>query len=517
MGLEKLATVSASIAGERARLKKIELLSLFLQDVSPRELPIAVKYLLGELTQGKIGLGAATIRQAWAAAESGANHEFTADLSLTEVDAAFGRIAAVQGKGSQARRVEMLQELLARATETTRSFLARLILGEMRHGALEGLVMEAVAKATGLPPEKIRRAVMLTGDLARVADIASSEGLEGLSEVSMELFRPVQPMLAEPAEDVEDALARLGAAALEYKLDGVRVQVHKQGNQIQVFTRHLKDVTENVPEVVELVRELEFERAILDGEVLALRPDGRPYPFQTTMRRFGRKREIETIRAWLPLSVWFFDCLHADGQSLIDQPTGERHLALADGLPPELIIPRLVTDKLQQASDFLQQAMQAGHEGVMAKSLEAGYSAGGRGQSWLKIKPAHTLDLVILAAEWGSGRRKGWLSNLHLGARDPASGTFAMIGKTFKGLTDKMLSWQTERLLSLETSRDDFTVHVEPKLVAEIAFNEVQRSPHYPSGYALRFARVKRYREDKRPDEADTIATVAGICAQHHP
>jgi DNA ligase-1 len=451
------------------------------------------------------------MHSALASAAGSAVGENADTLSLTDVNTVLAEIAGTKGQGSNNRRQELLAGLLTTTTTAGQRFLGRLILGELRHGALEGIMIEAVAKATNVPAADIRRAVMLAGDLASVAHVAVAEGLGGVRNFSLELFRPVQPMLAETANDVDEALNRLDVAALEYKLDGVRVQIHKDGDEVQVFTRHLNDVTANVPEVVAQMRRLQRRQIILDGEVLALRPDGRPHPFQTTMRRLGRKRDIDAMQKSLPLSVFLFDCLRLDEQSLIDQPTTERHRALSEAVDHRLLVPRLVTSDQEAAGRFLAEALGAGHEGIMAKSIESAYAAGGRGQSWLKIKPAHTLDLVILAAEWGSGRRKGWLSNLHLGARVAASGQFAMIGKTFKGLTDDMLAWQTEQLLASEFSRDEYTVYVEPRLVAEIAFNEVQASPHYASGYALRFARVKRYRSDKLPSEADTIDTVASI------
>jgi DNA ligase-1 len=352
---------------------------------------------------------------------------------------------------------------------------------------------------------------MFAGELPRVAHAALTEGAPALARFSVELFRPVQPMLAGTADEPAAALERLGTAALEYKLDGARVQVHRAGGEVRVYTRRLNDVTAAVPELVERVRALPVSEIVLDGEALALRPDGRPQPFQVTMRRFGRKLDVAAMTRELPLAVYFFDCLYRDGEPLVDRPTGERVAALIDAVPTALVVPRRVTADPAEAQAFLDEALAAGHEGVMAKSLDAPYEAGRRGRAWLKLKPAHTLDLVVLAAEWGSGRRRGWLSNLHLGARDPGTGGFVMLGKTFKGLTDRTLAWQTERLQELEVARDGHTVHVRPELVVEIAFDGVQASPHYPAGLALRFARVKRYRPDKRADEADTIETVRRI------
>ncbi len=354
---------------------------------------------------------------------------------------------------------------------------------------------------------------MLAGSLAEVAHAALTQGVTGLRTFSLTLFQPVLPMLAQPAEDIGAALEQLGEAALEWKLDGARVQVHKSGADVRVYTRNLNDVTSAVPEIVEAMRAVATPVLMLDGEAIVLRADGTPQPFQVTMSRFGRKLDIETARSELPLSVLFFDCLRREGEDLIDRPARERFRALSDALPEALLVPRVVTADVSVARGFLDAALARGHEGVMAKALDAPYEAGGRGGAWLKVKQAHTLDLVILAAEWGHGRRKGWLSNLHLGARDPRDGRFVMLGKTFKGLTDAMLAWQTQRLLELEASRDAYTVYVRPEQVVEIAVNEIQASPHYPAGMALRFARVKGYRPDKKPEEADTIDTVRALFA----
>ena len=372
-------------------------------------------------------------------------------------------------------------------------------------------MLDAIAKAANLPPGRVRAAAMRAGGLAAVAKAALTEGEKGLARFALRVFQPVQPMLAQPAEDVADALERLGTAAFEWKLDGARVQAHKSGGEIRVYTRSLNEVTAAVPEIVAALGDCAAREVILDGETIALKPDGTPYPFQETMRRFGRKLDVEALRATFPLSVFFFDCLLADGKDLTARPAQERLDALAGFLPAKILIPRLVTGDKEAAQVFYDDALARGHEGVMAKALDAPYEAGSRGAGWLKIKKAHTLDLAVIAAEWGSGRRKGWLSNLHLGALDPATGGFVMLGKTFKGMTDKMLAWQTQRLLELETSREGHVVHVRPALVAEVAFNEIQASPTYPGGFALRFARVKRYREDKSAKDADTIESVRAL------
>jgi DNA ligase-1 len=432
-------------------------------------------------------------------------------LALTEVNEAFRDIAATTGPGSTSERVRRLRGLLARATDEERDFLLRLALGELRQGSLAGLMAEAIARASGVPLARVRRAIMVSGDLAAVGRMALEKGEEGLDAFDIRLFQPLEPMLAHTADDVAAALEALGTASLEYKMDGARVQAHKGGGEVRIYTRGLNEVTVAVPEVVEAIAALPVREAILDGEVLALRADGMPQPFQITMRRFGRKLNVEEMRGRLPVAAFLFDCLYLEGESLIDRSTAERIAALSGAVPVELRMPQASTGDRAEAEAFAAAALAAGHEGIMAKALDAPYEAGNRGKSWLKIKRAHTLDLVILAAEWGHGRRQGWLSNLHLGARDPEKGGFVMLGKTFKGLTDGMLEWQTRRLLELELARDAWTVYVRPDLVVEIAFSDVQASPRYPAGLALRLARVKRYRTDKPAAEADTIATVRQI------
>jgi DNA ligase-1 len=523
MLLDELASTSRAVAATSGRNAKVERLAALLARLAPEEIEIGVSYLMGRVPQGRIGVGHRTLYElspapsgplATAAPAGGPSGPVATaaapTLELRAVDGCLARLARVSGSGAAAARRDLLGSLLRAATGAERDFLARLLAGELRQGALEGVMVEAIARAAHAAPAEVRRAVMLAGDAARVARVALTEGAPGLARFRLTLFEPVQPMLAQSAEGVADALGRLGRTQLELKLDGARVQIHKSGRDVRVFTRKLNDVTSAVPEIVERVRALPARALILDGEAIALRPDGAPLPFQETMRRFGRRLEVERLRAELPLSALCFDCLHADGEDLIDRPGEERFAALADSAPQEAVIARLLTQDPAEAEAFLAAALARGHEGVMAKDPRAPYEAGRRGGSWLKIKPAHTLDLVVLAAEWGSGRRRGWLSNLHLGARDPAGG-FVMLGKTFKGLTDEMLAWQTARLLELEVARDAWAVQVRPELVVEIAFNDVQRSPHYPGGVALRFARVKRYRPDKLPAAADTIDTVRAL------
>ena len=506
-----IVTTSHRVGETRKRLVKIELLATLLERLRGEEIEIAIAFLSGILRQGAIGIGPAVLRKAMGR-DSGLPPPATnPEIRLREVDATFREILEVKGKGSGGAKLALLRSLAERATGEERRFLALLILGELRQGALEGVMVEAVARASKLPRAAVRRAVMVRGELAPVASAALRDGEAGLERFRIDLFRPLQPMLAQPADDVGDALERLGEAALEVKLDGARIQVHKAGDEVRVFSRRLNEVTAAVPEVVEVTRRLPARELIADGEVIALKDGGRPHPFQVTMRRFGRKLDVEAMRRTLPLSPFLFDLIYLDGDELLDEPQSRRFTALRELSSGELLIPHLLTADEGEARAFLQEAMRGGHEGVMAKDVAAAYQAGGRGRSWLKVKPVHTLDLVVLAAEWGHGRRQGWLSNLHLGARDPERGGFVMLGKTFKGLTDKLLAWQTEKLQQIELGRDRHTVHVEPKLVVEIAFNDLQASPRYPGGLALRFARVKRYRDDKTADQADTIGTVRRI------
>jgi DNA ligase-1 len=502
--LADVASTSAAVAATRSRLAKREALADCLRRLEPEEVAVAVAYLAGELPHDPIGVGWAALRELPPPAGG-------PTLELPEVDAALRGIGAAAGPGSQAARRGLLRDLFARATEPEQRFLAGLLRGELRQGAQEGVMVDAVAQAAGVPLAAVRRACMLSGDLGAVAATALGEGEEALARFRLDVLRPLQPMLAQTAEDAADALARLGAAAFEWKLDGARIQVHRLGEEVRVYTRNLADITARVPELVEAVRALPVEAVVLDGEAIALDRDRRPRPFQVTMSRFGSRVDVEEHRRRVPLSGVFFDVLHLDGEDLLDRPARERFAALAAALPGELRVPRIETADPAEADGFLAAALAHGHEGVMAKALDAPYEAGRRGGSWLKIKRAHTLDLVVLAVEWGSGRRRGWLSNLHLGARDPATGGFVMLGKTFKGMTDEMLAWQTERLLALEERTDGHVVHVRPELVVEIAFDGVQASSRYPGGVALRFARVKGYREDKRPDEADTIDTIRSL------
>jgi DNA ligase-1 len=506
MTFARLVETSRRVTETPGRRAKIALLAELLRTLPPEELEIGVAYLSGAVRQARLGIGWATIQASLpdsAAAEP--------SVALAELDLALGRIAAAAGPGSAGERQRLLRELLLRLTAPEQRFLGALLVGELRQGALEGLVLEAVAQAAGVPAREVRRAAMMAGDLPAVARAVLTGGGEALGGFAVRLFQPVQPMLAGTAESEAEAVAELGEAGLEYKLDGARVQIHKLGDEVRIYSRRLNEVTPAVPELVELARSLPPRELIVEGEAIALRPDGTPHPFQTTMRRFGRRLEVERVRETLPLTLVLFDLLHLDGASLIDRPYRERIALLDRSVPPELVVPRLLTASPDAGAAFLRQALDRGHEGIMAKALDAPYEAGQRGRRWLKIKPVRTLDLVVLAAEWGHGRRKGWLSNLHLGARDEAGGGFVMLGKTFKGMTDEMLAWQTGRLLELETSREGHVVRVRPELVVEVAFNDLQASPQYPGGLALRFARIKGYRPDKSPAEADTLATLREI------
>jgi DNA ligase-1 len=494
MLLADLAATSQAVAATGARTGKVALLASALREAGPEEVAAAVAFLSGELRQRQIGVGWAAVRELPPAAGE-------PSLTVAEVDAAFGRIGALAGAGSQAARREALAALFARATGEEQAFLRGVLLGDVRQGALAGVMTEALVAATGLPRADVRRACMLRGDLGAVAEVAVREGAPGLAAIRLEVGRPVQPMLAGTAADVDAALARIHPAAVEVKLDGARIQVHRDGEDVAVFTRTLDDVTARVPEVVASALSLPVRAAVLDGEAIALRPDGRPHPFQVTGSRFSTRGAHE-----VGLSSFHFDVLHLDGEDLLDRPGATRFEALASVVPEALRVPRTVAEEPEVARAFLEDALASGHEGVMVKSLAAAYEAGRRGSGWLKVKPVHTLDLVVLGVEWGHGRRRGWLSNLHLGARHGDG--FVMLGKTFKGLTDQMLAWQTERLLQLETWRDGHVVHVRPELVVEIAFDGVQASPRYPGGVALRFARVLRHRPDKPAAEADTLDAV---------
>jgi DNA ligase 1 len=503
-----VAATSVDVGGTSSRLTKVAHIADLLRRAAPDPglVAIIVSWLSGELRQRQIGVGWASLRSRPPAAA----HPV---LTVARVDATFSEIGAVAGKGAQARRAELVAGLFTAATEAEQTFLLRLLSGELRQGALAGIMTDAVAKATGIPAVAVQRAAMLGGDLPAVAAAGLSGGAMALEAFTLRVGRPVGPMLAQTATNVADALERHGGTTVfEAKLDGARVQIHRAGDAVTVYTRSLDDVTARLPEVVQATLALPVSDLIADGEAIALRPDNRPHRFQVTASRFGRSVDVAAAQVARPLSVFFFDILHCDGVDLLDAPTTNRLATLDALVPSRQRVDRLVTSDPAEAADFLDATLAAGHEGVMAKAPAAPYQAGRRGAGWLKVKPVHTLDLVVLAVEWGSGRRRGKLSNIHLGARDPATGGFVMLGKTFKGMTDAMLDWQTARFTELAVGgTDGHVVVVRPEQVVEIAFDGVQASSRYPGGLALRFARVVRYRDDKSPAEADTIDTVRAL------
>ncbi len=497
-----LARTSAAVAADSARLAKIRHLAELLARVGPEEAEIAIAYLSGELPQRQIGVG-------WRSLQELPEPRLAATATLTQIDAYLERIKAQSGPGSQTARRTLVTELFGAATRQEQTFLSRLLTGELRQGALDGVMIEAIAKAADVPSAEVRRALMLRGWLPAVGAAALAGGVTALRDFHLEVGRPVAPMLAQSAPTVTAALEKIGGpAAIEWKLDGIRIQAHRSGDDIRVFTRTLEDITAQVPELVEAVRGLTATDIVLDGEVIALREDASPLPFQVTASRVATKigpREV-------PLSVFFFDALRVDGTDLLDLPDADRHAALTAAVPSTLITPRVVTEDAEEGEEFFAEAVRAGHEGVVVKAPSTVYAAGRRGAGWIKVKPRHTLDLVVLAAEWGHGRREGKLSNLHLGAYDPETGGFVMLGKTFKGLTDALLAWQTERFLELaDGPTTEWTVPLKPELVVEIAFDGVQRSTRYEGGMALRFARVLRYRPDKRAENADPVSAVRAL------
>ncbi|WP_228183292.1 ATP-dependent DNA ligase [Streptomyces anulatus] len=506
MLLAELAQVSLAVAATSARSRKTALLADLFRNAGPEDVPVVIPYLAGRLPQGRIGVGRRSLGDPVEPASG-------PTLTVTGVDAELTALAATSGPGSQALRRERLRALFAAATADEQRFLWALLTGEVRQGALDAVAADALAHAAGAPPADVRRAVMLAGSLQDVARVLLAEGPGALGAFRLTVGRPVQPMLAQTAASVGEALDKLGPCAVEEKLDGIRVQVHRDGDRIRAYTRTLDDITDRLPELVTAVAALDARRFVLDGELIALGEDGRPRPFQETASRVGSRRDVAGAAAHVPVVPVFFDALLVDDEDLLDRPFTDRHAALARLLPESLRVRRtLVADpdapEARSAADaFLADTLERGHEGVVAKDLSAAYSAGRRGASWLKVKPVHTLDLVVLAVERGSGRRTGKLSNLHLGARRP-DGTFAMLGKTFKGLTDALLDWQTEKLTELATDDDGHVVTVRPELVVEIAYDGLQRSTRYPAGVTLRFARVLRYREDKTAREADTVETV---------
>ncbi|MZD05187.1 ATP-dependent DNA ligase [Streptomyces sp. SID5785] len=508
MLLARLAQVSQEVAATSARSQKIELLAELFRDTAPQDVPIVIPYLAGRLPQGRLGIG-------WRVLSRRVEPAPEPRLTVQDVDAALTVIGDVSGAGSQAERTRLVAELMGAATEQEQRFLFGLVTGEVRQGALDAVATEGLARATGAAPPDVRRAVMLAGGVQPVARALLAGGPQALADFQLTVGRPVLPMLAHSAGSVGEGLDKLGACAVEEKLDGIRVQVHRTGDGgVRVYTRTLDDITDRLPEVTAAVGGLPGDASlVLDGEVIAFGADGRPRPFQEIAGRVGSRSDVARAAAEVPVSPVFFDVLSVAGEDLLDLPFARRHERLAALVPEGMRVRRFVVEdesdpgQRAAADAFFAATLARGHEGVVLKGLEAPYSAGRRGASWLKVKPVHTLDLVVLAAEWGHGRRTGRLSNLHLGARR-ADGSFAMLGKTFKGLTDALLDWQTERLRALAVEDDGHVVTVRPELVVEIAYDGLQRSTRYPAGVTLRFARVVRYREDKSAAQADTVETV---------
>ncbi|MGI5452826.1 ATP-dependent DNA ligase [Streptomyces sp. CA-249302] len=512
MLLARLTHVSQEVAATSARSKKIALLAELFRDAEPDDVPIVIPYLAGRLPQGRLGIG-------WKVLGHQVTPATEPTLTVHEVDALLTDLAKVSGTGSQAERTRLVGELMAAATKDEQRFLFGLITGEVRQGALDAVAVEGLAQATEAPSADVRRAVMLAGSLQTVAQALLADGPASLDRFRLTVGRPVLPMLAHTASSVTEAVEKLGACAVEEKLDGIRVQVHRDGDTVRIYTRTLDDITDRLPELTGAALRLRGERFILDGEVIAFDKDGRPRSFQETAGRVGSRTDVATAAHEVPVSPVFFDALSVDDRDLLDLPFTERHAELARLVPEPMRVRRTLvsgSEDVTAAEDFLAATLGRGHEGVVVKALDATYSAGRRGASWLKVKPVHTLDLVVLAAEWGHGRRTGKLSNLHLGART-ADGGFAMLGKTFKGMTDAILTWQTERLQELAVDTNGHVVTVRPELVVEIAYDGLQKSTRYPAGVTLRFARVVRYREDKRPEEADTVETLLAAHPEVRP
>ncbi|RIJ76746.1 ATP-dependent DNA ligase [Nakamurella silvestris] len=514
MLFSRLAQASAEVGSTRSRLAKRRALATVIAEAAtgdPAEFGLVVTYLSGSLRQRRTGVGSATL---------GDLPDPATDQTLTvaEVDRAFAEAAAVSGAGSVAARAAIVSDLFGRATEAEHHLLRGLVFEEIRQGALESLVQDGLAEALGLPLPTVQRAAMLLGSTADTAVLARSGGTEALQAVGLTVGRAIQPMLAAPAADAAAAVGKSGLpVVVDAKLDGIRVQVHRAGQRVRIFTRSLDEITDRLPEIVEAVLDLAVSEIILDGEVVGLDGAGRPLPFQVISSRTASRTDVDAGRLRTPLSLFAFDLLHLDGRDLLDEPLHQRARTMEQHLPAGLIVPRRRAETVEEVSEIFLDAVAQGFEGVVVKNLDAGYAAGRRDAGWIKVKPRHTFDLAVTAAEWGYGRRQGWLSNLHLAARDQTTGELVMLGKTFKGLTDVMLTWQTEQVLAREVRRDRSTVYIDPPLVAEIACDGIQRSSRYPGGIALRFARVLRYREDKSPDEIDSLATVLALNPQPPP
>lgn len=513
--MSQLAELSIRLEATSSRNKKTEILARFLKELGTGEIPHAVRLTLGRVFSEN---DPRTIDVGWSTARSamqnpGQQSLFETPLTISVVYEYFSKIADATGKKSRRKKETLLERLLNQTSDADREFLLRVLSGEMRHGVVEGVMLDAIGKASQIEPDQVRRANMLLGDIGEVARLALTEGLAGLRNVRLELFRPIKPMLAEMSYDIDEVLREHGGtSAFEYKLDGARIQIHKHENRVKIYSRRLSDVTESLPDIVELTKtQIPATSLLVEGEVVAVSRDGKPLPFQELMRRFRRIHDISVLQEEIPLRLYLFDLLFLGGDEFIDKPYSERWSRLANIAPSSLLTPRIITSERKDVERFLQDSLNAGHEGLMAKALASEYTPGHRGKKWFKIKPAETLDLVIIAAEWGSGRRRGWLSNYHLGARNPETGEFEMLGKTFKGLTDEEFKQITKRLLALKLAENEWVVNVHPQIIVEVAFNEIQRSPHYKSGFALRFARIARFRDDKGPESSDTIQKVRAL------
>ena len=503
--------VCRQIESTTKRNQKVDALASFLKSLHPAEIIPAVTFFSGhafpESDERVLDVGGRTI---WKMdRKSNQSTLVVQPVDLLDVYETFGRIAEASGSGSRQRKEALLETLLGRLGAPDAEYLMRIIFGEMRIGAVEGLVLDAISLASKLQLDDVRRAYMLLGDLGRVAKLSLTEGFTGVQAVGVQLFVPIRPMLAEMAQNIEEVFREHGGiTALEYKYDGARIQIHGKDEIIRIFSRRLTEVTDSLPDIVRLVRDgiLPGTRQFLvEGEVVAVAPDGKPYPFQDLMRRFRRVHEVQSMSAQIPLRLHLFDIIYLNGKMLIDASNEERWTTLRTLVRPELLATRIVTSKMEEAKVLMEQAIRSGHEGIMAKDLKSKYTPGVRGKKWFKIKPVETLDVAIIAADWGSGRRKGWLSNYHLAVRDDQTGEYRIVGKTFKGLTDDEFATVTEKLLELKTRETEYTVYVKPSIIVEVAFNEIQRSPHYVSKFALRFARITRFRDDKRPEDADTL------------
>jgi DNA ligase-1 len=541
---ETLASLGESLQKTSGRLQMRDEIARFLRELASDELRAGVRLLLGQpfpewdertlnlswravletitdLTEASAGEWQDVFDQAVDAGEAvrlllerlGRTTPLPPALSILDVYTTLETIAEARGKGSRRQKEQLLESLLSRASPLEAKYLVKNILGEMRHGVSEGILLDAIAEASGARQQTVRRANMFLGDLGDVASLALLQGQKGLEQTRPLLFRPLKPMLAQPVEHLKEAFEfHKGEVALEYKLDGARVQIHKSGSSVKIFTRNLSQATASLPEVVDQVLDqTQADEAILEGEVIAIDGQNRPLPFQHLMRRFRRVHKVEELARQVPVQLHLFDILYRDGEVLVDRPYEERWRILEETRGTMITAARNLPRTLAEGEAFAEQACRAGHEGVMVKQLSSPYRPGVRGKSWFKVKHTQSLDLVIVAADWGYGRRHGWLSNYHLAVRDEESGAFLVVGKTFKGLTDAEFQQMTERLLALETHRARGTVYVEPGVVVEVLFNEIQASPQYESGYALRFARITRLRDDKRPGEADTLQTLADL------